>query len=405
MQSISPPLDMSENLPPHRLKKTLLEGAVTNNVQVIHRQFPNTKLAAPGKRDLRRPLLALIVGVLFAPFVAVAVSPRLTEQYATWIYWLPGTSAIKGTLAFGATSPGDTGTVSSRGDLEQHGLQANPPGQARTDRGALVASTADRIEDLSLRFEEPTRLDRKIFDLGVHRVIVDPGHGGAHSGTSVGNLAEKEITLDIGLRVRDLLEESGLEVFMTRVDDTTVELDDRIAFANDSRGDVFLSIHVNWLGARTVRGIETFYLGTTTDPEISRRASVENRNSGYSLTDFRSLLDGIYVDLRRDESRELATQVHRAMLGAIKQQNPKVRDRGVKQAPFVVLVGTDMPAILAEVSAINNREEAALLRTDAYRATIANALADGVVAYAELLQPGSLSEPAATTLPAQLNRL
>lgn len=373
LSCVSPKHRMSDT---HQLKKKLVRGAVTDNEDVILGRYPRMERLAKNKSRSRFLLpILLLLALSSAPFLAAAVSPDLTEQYAAWVFQLPGANAVRGALAAPTISEHDRQALD---DSSYDPLNEN----------VITVSASDSIEDLDLRFDEPPRIAREVFSLPLQRIIIDPGHGGNHLGTSAGALLEKEITLDLGLRVRDILEEAGVEVFMTRVDDSLVELDDRVRFANESHGDVFLSIHVNWLGDRALRGIETFHLGATDDPEINRRASLENRESGYSLTDFRRLLDGIYVDIRRDESRAFARHIHRSMVGALRQQNPNLRDRGVKQAPFMVLIGTEMPAVLAEVSALNNREEAQLLRTDTYRSSIANALAGGVLAYAEALRPG-----------------
>lgn len=235
------------------------------------------------------------------------------------------------------------------------------------------------------RFDAPASIDPRVFPLGVRRVVLDPGHGGSRAGTVGEGLRESEITLDIARRTSELLAAEGLEVLMTREQDEHVELDDRVAFANQSKGDVFVSIHVNWLETRAVRGIETYYLGPTEDPYLTQLTSTENLDSGYSLTDFRRLLDGLYGDVRQDESRDLASQVQRSMYRSLLRVSPTIQNRGVKTAPFVVLIGTEMPAILAEVSCLSNREEAELLKKPLYRQYLAEALSRGILDYSQSL--------------------
>ena len=138
---------------------------------------------------------------------------------------------------------------------------------------------------------------------------------------------------------------------------------------------------MNSLVPKDTRGIETYYLGTSDAPGVDALAAAENRDSGYSLADMRTLVDMIYMDARKDESRRLAESVQRALLRDLRRVNPSIEDRGVKTAPFVVLVGTKMPAILAEVSCLSNDEEAELLNGSGYRQSIADALFDGVHAY------------------------
>jgi N-acetylmuramoyl-L-alanine amidase len=179
-----------------------------------------------------------------------------------------------------------------------------------------------------------------------------------------------------------MLVAAGFEVELTRDDDRRVSLRDRALAANDRRADLFVSIHVNWFeDGRANRGIETYFLGPSDDPFITELASAENRESGYSLADVRRLLDSIYADLRQEQSRALAGAVQRRLVSSIREVAPDVRDRGVKSAPFLVLVTAEMPAILAEVASLSNAEEARLLGEESYRERIAVALSDGIRAY------------------------
>jgi N-acetylmuramoyl-L-alanine amidase len=235
-------------------------------------------------------------------------------------------------------------------------------------------------------FLAPAPIDLAVLPLEVRKIVIDPGHGGKDIGTSTpGGLAEKEVTLDIGIRLRHLLEQAAFEVVMTRDKDETVPLRQRTALANTQGADLFVSIHLNWIDGGQVRGIETYYLGPTEDPVLLQLAAQENRDSGYSLADFRKLLDQIYLSVRRDESRRLAESVQRTLVTALRRSQPTLANRGVKTAPFAVLVGTEMPAILAEVTCLSHPEEARLLATPQYRQDIAQALWQGIRAYAQAL--------------------
>lgn len=227
------------------------------------------------------------------------------------------------------------------------------------------------------------RITASAFPLSVRRVILDAGHGGSDPGATAADVTEKEITLDIGRRLRALLREDGFEVVSTREADRTIALRDRARLANDSRGDVFVSIHVNAILEHTEsRGIETYYLGDTNDPKLTRLAAAENRVSGYSVADMRKLLESVYADARRDESQALASAVQKNLYSILKRDDPGLEDWGVKRAPFIVLSATEMPAVLAEVGCISNSKEAAMLRTPEYRQKIAVALFEGIRAYA-----------------------
>jgi N-acetylmuramoyl-L-alanine amidase len=235
-------------------------------------------------------------------------------------------------------------------------------------------------------FLAPTPIDLAVLPLGVRKIVVDPGHGGKDTGTSTpGGLAEKEVTLDIGLRLRSLLEQAAFEVVLTRDKDEAVPLRQRTALANAQGADLFVSIHLNWIDGGQMRGMETYYLGPTEDPVLLQLAARENRDSGYSLADFRKLLDHIYLSMRRDESRRLAESVQRTLVTTLRRKHPALVNRGVKTAPFAVLVSTEMPAILAEVACLSHPAEAHLLATPQYRQDIAQALLQGIRAYAQAL--------------------
>lgn len=229
----------------------------------------------------------------------------------------------------------------------------------------------------------PERMTSSAFPLSVRRIVLDAGHGGSDPGATTAQIMEKEITLDIGRRLRTLLEQDGFDVVVTRDADRTIALRDRALLANDSKSDIFLSIHVNALQKHTEsRGIETYYLGATNDPSLTALAARENRVSGYSVSDMRKLLEDVYADARRDESHELATAIQKKLFTSLRSEDAGLENWGVKRAPFIVLVATNMPAILAEVGCISNEKESAMLRRPEYRQKIAAALFEGIRSYA-----------------------
>ena len=237
-------------------------------------------------------------------------------------------------------------------------------------------------EQLALLASAPT-IDRETFPLEVRKVVIDAGHGGDNLGTEAPNgLVEKEIALDISTRLKELLEAASYGVVMTREQDEFISLEQRATMANDLSGDLFISVHLNWIETRQVRGVETYYLGPTNDPYLQELAARENRDSGYSIADFRSMLERVYADVRQGESEKLAASVQRSLYNALRKVNPSLDDRGVKKAPFIVLTGTEMPAILAEVSCLSNEREARLLLAPEYRQFIAEALFAGIHSYA-----------------------
>jgi N-acetylmuramoyl-L-alanine amidase len=228
-----------------------------------------------------------------------------------------------------------------------------------------------------------SRFSPGVLALGVRRVVIDAGHGGEDPGTmSAGGLAEKTVTLDIALRLRSLIVGSGLEAVMTRQTDETVSLQARVATANARRGDLFVSIHINSFQRDGARGIETYYVGPNAGPELDAIAERENQNAGYSLADLRTLLDRVFADARREESRRLARAVQYALVRTAQQTDPDIANRGVKTASFVVLAAAEMPAILAEVACLSNPTDARQLETPEYRQQIAKALASAVTGFA-----------------------
>ncbi len=222
-----------------------------------------------------------------------------------------------------------------------------------------------------------------VIPLEVSTVVVDPGHGGVDSGTAPGmGLLEKNLTLDIARRLAALLEAGGCRAVLTRNDDRAVSLRERAEIANAARADLFLSIHLNWLPDREARGVETYYLGPTNDPFIRKLAAAENERSGYALADYRSLLEGIFADTRQHQSLRLAEAIQSHLVATIGSAQRKVADRGVMTAPFVVLVATEMPAVLVEVACLSNQGEAHQVASPEYRQRVAAALVDGIRSYA-----------------------
>jgi N-acetylmuramoyl-L-alanine amidase len=232
----------------------------------------------------------------------------------------------------------------------------------------------------------PKRLARAVLPLSVKRIVIDAGHGGAHNGAvSASGVAEKDITLDVSLRLRRLLAAASFDVLMTRDADATLSLERRVAFANANRADLFVSIHVNWIPRPEVRPVETYFMGPTDDPAVLKLAGTENRESGYSLSAYRRLIEKVYFDTRREESQALAHRVNAELFRSLSLVNPWLENRGVKMAPFAVLVGTEMPAILVEVSCLSNEDEVQLLTSADYLEEIAAALLRGIRAYAREL--------------------
>jgi len=223
--------------------------------------------------------------------------------------------------------------------------------------------------------------------LGARKIVIDAGHGGHDPGTlGRGGLQEKDLVLDVAVRLQRLVrEELGAEVVMTRSTDVFVPLEERTAVANAQGADLFLSIHANSSRNPGVRGIETYFLNFAQDPHAEAVAARENAISPATLKDLQNLVKAIALNSKIDESRDFASSVQEALVQTIRPIAPDVSDRGVRTAPFYVLIGANMPSILAEIAFVSNPQEERLLRTPEHRDRIARSLLEGVRAYLDSL--------------------
>ena len=228
----------------------------------------------------------------------------------------------------------------------------------------------------------------RVLGLKIRRIVIDPGHGGHDTGTIGANgMYEKDLVLDIAKRLGALIEKKmGAEVIFTRSDDTFIPLEERTRVANQAGADLFLSIHANSSETASASGIETYYLSFTTSKDALEVAARENASSTETVYDLHSLLQKIALKDKVDESREFAGDIQHSLYLASKRSNSRTRDRGVRKAPFVVLIGASMPSVLAEVGFISNPRDEKLMRRPQHRQQIAESLYHGVAQYA-----GSLS--------------
>jgi N-acetylmuramoyl-L-alanine amidase len=218
--------------------------------------------------------------------------------------------------------------------------------------------------------------------LSVSRIVIDPGHGGHDPGAKGGGTSEAELVLDVSLRLAQLLQKvPGLEVVLTRKTDDYVSLQERTAIANRENADLFLSIHANANSSPQAQGVETYFLNFATTLSAAAVAARENAASGQNMGELPDVVKTIALNNKLDESRDFATYVQREMVAKLRPANKTIRDLGVKQAPFVVLIGAAMPSVLAEVSFMTNLQEARLLKSSAYRQRIADALFEAVRTY------------------------
>jgi len=221
--------------------------------------------------------------------------------------------------------------------------------------------------------------------LKVGRIVIDAGHGGHDQGTEgPKGLLEKDLVLDVAMRLGKLIEDRmGAEVIYTRSDDTFIPLDQRTALANEKKADLFLSIHANSSPYPRIAGIETFYLNFSDSKEALDVAARENASSQKSIFELQGLIEKITQHDKAEESKEFAGRVQAALYAFSVHNVPGEKNRGVKKAPFVVLIGASMPSVLAEIGFLSNPREEALLKKPDYRQKLAEALYRGVTRYAE----------------------
>jgi N-acetylmuramoyl-L-alanine amidase len=220
--------------------------------------------------------------------------------------------------------------------------------------------------------------------LKIGRIVIDAGHGGHDTGTiGAEGILEKDVVLDVALRVGKLLHDRlGAEIIYTRSDDTFIPLETRTAIANKAQADLFLSIHANSSPDASARGVETYYLNFTSSPDALETAARENAVSDQSIHQLSDLVKKIALKDKIEESREFASDVEASLYGGLQKGNSGLKDRGVKKAPFVVLIGANMPSILAEISFVTNEKDARQLQEPEYRERVAESLYKGVAKYA-----------------------
>ena len=265
--------------------------------------------------------------------------------------------------------------------------QTDSATNADTDAAKLPTHLAPEIPAAATREATPTASGERslvrALGLKIGRIVIDAGHGGHDSGTlGPGGIEEKDVVLDVALRLGKLLKQRlGADVIYTRDDDTFIPLETRTAIANKAQADLFISVHANSSSDASARGVEVYYLNFTTSPEALEVAARENAVSDQSIYQLSDLVKKITLKDKIDESHEFAANVETALYSGLEEGNAGLKDRGVKKAPFVVLIGANMPSILAEISFLTNPEDARQLREPAYRERIAESLYRGIAQY------------------------
>jgi len=291
-----------------------------------------------------------------------------------------------GSLSKSTSSASSLSNSSSNSKTASNDEATEEASSPESDDEKPLSSNA-KSADFGAREASPTAAGNRslirALGLKIGKIVIDPGHGGHDTGTIGPNgLEEKDLVLEVGRRLGKLLETRlGAEVVYTRKNDTFIPLETRTAIANQQRADLFISIHANSSHDPDARGVETYYLNFTSSPEALEVAARENAVSEKSIYELQDLVKKIALKEKIEESREFAGDVQESLHSGLATKSPGIRDRGVKKAPFIVLIGANMPSILAEISFVSNPGDEHRLETSDYRQRIAESLYRGIAKY------------------------
>jgi N-acetylmuramoyl-L-alanine amidase len=331
-----------------------------------------------------------------APVPAVAAAPAAADTASANAgpeKTEPKLAAVAENSAVNSAAAGKTAAIGANASKEPAKTSSKTPAAntktASKDAGKDSTKTAELVTPTE---SKPTRdgnrsLTRAL-GLKINRIVIDAGHGGHDTGT-IGphGLMEKDLCLDVALKLGKEIEEKlpGAEVIYTRKDDTFIPLEQRTQIANDAKADLFISVHANSSHDSAARGIETYYLNFATSAESMEVASRENALAQESLHDLQDIIKKIARNEKVEESKELANDIQDSLTHRLQLVNQNERNRGVKKAPFVVLIGANMPSVLSEISFISNPNDEKLLRKTDQRQRVADGLYRGIASYLESL--------------------
>ncbi len=296
------------------------------------------------------------------------VGHTVSKPRRTTVWWSMGISLLVIVIALMVGGVEEDGTAEPVSSVE---LLTSPDQRILASQDEIIAS--ESATDIPLS---------RVYGLDVRKIVLDPGHGGHDPGASgpVG-LHEKTVTLDVALRAERRLKSRGYNVVLTRRQDVSVSLKNRVEDARAHEADLFVSIHVNSVPVDTLAFIETYYFSPRGDARAEALALRENFNAGYSIAQWQNSLEALGQTVRDEDSRRLATHIQNAMMSTMREVNPKIHDWGTRSGPFTVLLNTKVPAVLAEITAISMPEEEQNLLDDAYREQLAIGLVSGIISY------------------------
>ena len=362
-----------------RIRNRLLRGVYEQNLAIL-----GIKTSSPRRR--RFPMRQGVVSAVFLGVILLGQAVPLSP-----VPW--GAAFFSQDLAASSPPPSraepgqpvaSSEAVVSLQSLEEQAQAASSEEQVGSGGEPTgVADGSDAVEYRSLAKDGHLRI-RKVFGLGVKTIMIDPGHGGESATGAIGRggTEEKTVNLDIAKKLKAALErDTGYRILMTREEDRDVSLKRRVEMANEAKADLFISIHVNALPSKPIDIVETYYFGPARDKETLELAAEVNEGSDYSYSEYNEVIKEIANQLKYQESSRLARSIQDTLYQGLKRRKADVYDFGVKRAPFVVLLGVEMPAVLVEVACLSNAEEEQRLKDAAYRETLAGYLERGIIRY------------------------
>jgi len=273
-------------------------------------------------------------------------------------------------------------------------VQGSSEGKEENKQASSTSNSGTNGRNVRKGIYKPEGADQNVtlarqLGLSVKRIVIDPGHGGKDPGTQLdGGIQEKDITLDLAKKLAAVIKKTtGCEVLLTRDKDVFLPLDERTAFANVNKADLFISVHVNAHKQSSVYGLETYFLNMATDESAVMVAARENATSEKNISDLQSILNDLMLNTKISESSKLAYKVQNGMMTKVKKTYKVNKSLGVKQAPFYVLIGAEMPAVLIETGFITNPTEKKRLLNDSYKTLLADGIASGINSYIKSIEP------------------
>ena len=377
-----------------RLKQIRVAETVPGTSRVVFDLEPNVDFFSSTLQNPSRlivELRAALPGQLQSSLPPATSGPQVSERTT------PDTSGKRTKEAAmppgveAVTPPTDAaGTIASKKTRTTTEIAAAP--SAPTSAASAGTGSTAKPRNQAPPAPKPARTDNsqsmtRVLGLKVGRIVIDPGHGGHDTGTIGPNgLYEKDVVLDIAKRLGALIESKlGAAVVFTRQDDTFIPLDRRTEIANEEHADLFLSIHANSSPVEGTSGVETYYLNFTDNKSALEIAARENAGSSKTVYDLKDLIQKIALHDKIEESRQFAERIQKSLYSTSLKSNSRTKDRGIRKAPFVVLIGASMPSVLTEVGFVTNARDEALFKKPEYRQKVAEGLYQGLSRYANTL--------------------